>query len=138
MEYKSRDAEAVKCMECGGDITYGRADKKFCCEECKNRYHNRKTVADKVLKTRINGILMRNYRILDSLVRAGIDSVALMEILNMGFIPGFVTSCTKTRNRIEYGCYDIRYVMSQHKVFSISRIGNISLNLRTVVKTELI
>ena len=63
MKEEKKDAEVQpSCLECGDRIEYGRQDKKFCCEECKNRYHNRQARRSRVFRLRVMSALEKNYR----------------------------------------------------------------------------
>ena len=128
MEYEGKD-HPVRCLQCGDEITYGRAGKKFCCEECKNRYHNRQTNADRAFRTRVNGILERNHHILEGFLREGEEACDLMDALSLGFNPAFVTSFRKVRTRMSLTCYDIGYPRSDNRISGIHKIRNDSVNL---------
>ena len=54
------------CPECGDKII-GRADKKFCCDACRNSHNNALNKDSKNLVRNINNRLRKNYRILESL-----------------------------------------------------------------------
>lgn len=119
------------CLECGDKIKYGRTDKKFCCEDCRNRHHNRSASQGRVFRRKVLNILDRNYAILESLVRSGITSIDMTDILAMGFITSIMTSCRVSRRHVEYCCFDIKYVMTPAKMTSISKIQNVSVPLRS-------
>ena len=71
------------CLECGSQIRYGRTDKKFCCEECKIRHHNSRARAARYFKSKVIAIINRNYEILDALLKDGVDSADLMDLMTM-------------------------------------------------------
>ena len=65
MEYPMKTPRSTpRCLECGDKISYGRSDKKFCCEDCKNRHHNHKVRSSRSVKRRVVSALERNYDIL--------------------------------------------------------------------------
>lgn len=117
------------CLECGEQIRYGRTDKKFCCEECKIKHHNGSAKVSRALKRRIVSVLMRNYEILDALVRSGVSSAELTDVVVRGFVPDMVTAYRKVRSHDEFSCFDIKYYMSSSRIFNISKIRNVSLPL---------
>ncbi len=131
MDYEKKNERHISiCLECGDKIRYGRTDKKFCCEDCKNKHHNKLAKAGRVLKNKILGSINKNYEILDDLVRRGVDSIGLAEMMAIGFAPGIMTSYRKTGKHDEYTCYDIRYIMTKTRIYSISKIQNLYLPLR--------
>ena len=135
--YNSEKENGVsRCLQCGEEITYGREGKKFCSEECKNRFHNKQTNSSRAFRSRIHGALEKNYKALSAFITQGRDSVELLDAENIGFNPSFVTSFHKERSRIELGCYDIRYKMSENKIYAIHKIHNVSVNLHSEHKNR--
>jgi hypothetical protein len=135
VEYKKYIRKMSVCLECGGQIRYGRTDKKFCCEDCKTRHHNNHARAIRSFKTKVISIINRNYDILDALVREGADSVDLVDLITMGFVPGMATSYKRSGKHDVFTCYDIKYIMTGNRVYSIMKIHNLSVNLQ--VGTEM-
>jgi len=74
-------------------------------------------------------ILDRNYGILDSLLRGDVVSADLLDLQSMGFTPNVATSFKRRRGHNEYCCFDIKYIMSENRIFGISKIQNVSLPL---------
>ena len=130
MDYKKREKRMPVCLECGDKIMYGRIDKKFCCEECKVRYYNNLAKGSRAYRRKIMGRLARNYQILEQIIKAGEKSVELTDLVSAGFTPESVTGYHKNRFKSdEYWCFDIKYRMTDSRVYSISKIRNVSLNL---------
>ncbi len=123
------------CLECGDRIRYGRTDKKFCCNECKTRHYNRQAKESRSFRRKVLRQLDRNYGILESLLLSGVTAADMTDLMSMGFSPALVTSCKRTRTRIEYACYDIKYIMTPSRLSSISKIQNVSVPLQ--VGTEM-
>lgn len=119
-----------RCLECGDKIAYGRSDKKFCSEECKNHHHNHRFSTARSIRRRIMTALEKNYNILDKLVSSGVDAISLDDILSLGFNPRFLTSFVRCRRYCRYSCFDISYIVTTDRVFSISKIQNLSVNLQ--------
>lgn len=113
--------ETERCLECGRKLGQGRPDRKFCCTECKNRYHNRMQSRNRNIKAKTMNQIERNYEILDGLLRLGINSIGKEEALHMGFRSGFVTSFRKQRTRITSCCFDISYRDTEERIWSIRR-----------------
>ena len=133
MDYgKKRQRHLPRCLECGSNIGYGRKDKKFCCEDCKNKHHNSLAKMSRTTKRKILSVLEKNYNVLDLLVRDGVDAMWLPEAVALGFNPGYSTSYRKAGKRGYYHCFDISYVMTPNRLSSISKIQNLSLTLPPV------
>ena len=115
--------EGQQCLECGDPVLMedGRADRKFCCVECKNRYHYRNRRKLRILKGRIHGTLERNYEILDGLVKLGVSSVDRNEAALMGLDLTIMTSCYHVKGHLECACYDITYPLTDKKLSNISK-----------------
>ncbi len=130
MDYdKKYEKHRSLCLECGNVIRYGRTDKKFCCEECKTRHHNHIAKAGRSYRNKILATLNRNYEILEEVLKSGAESADLIGLMAMGFVPGVVTSYRKEGKHDVYTCFDIKYIMTRTRVYSIMKIQNLSLHL---------
>ena len=124
MGYKKYERHLPVCLECGDTIRYGRTDKKFCCDECRAKNFNEKAKRSRLFKRRIMNALSRNYEILDSLIKADVGSADMISLASMGFSPSIMTSFRKYGKHGECGCFDIRYIMTGTRIYSISKIQN--------------
>lgn len=122
MDYSDTTHGRTLCLECGDEIIYGRKGKKFCSEECKNAFHNRKHHYSRTVRLRILGILERNYAVLEKLLRLDIRSISLGDLAQMGYNKEFVTSYHKVGGHDEYRIFDIKYCCSSSRVFHIERV----------------
>lgn len=122
-----------RCLECGSEIVYGRKDKKFCCDECKNKHHNHTYRSIRQYKRMVAAILDRNYDILDRLVKSEISAVWTADAIALGFNPAYVTSYKRHKKRSICHCYDISYVATDNRMTSISKIQNLSLPLQVLL-----
>ena len=123
MEYPMKAPRSTpRCLECGDKISYGRSDKKFCCEDCKNRHHNHKVRSSRSVKRRVVSALERNYDILEGVVKSGENAVSLSEVMALGFNPAYATSFRKVGHRQVYECFDIIYIMTASRLCAISKI----------------
>jgi len=127
--YKISERSQV-CLECGSEIVYGRSDKKYCCDDCRIRSNNRLRFEHKSVRTSIVRVLDKNYRILDGLIKRGVDSVEIPELRMMGFNENCVTSWGKWRNHNLFMCYDIKYYLTPVRIYCISRVSPIDLKRR--------
>lgn len=95
---------------------------KFCCVRCKSRYHYVNVGHLKGVRLRTIGALDRNHEILASLLDKGVTSINNSDLAQMGYRFDCVTSYHKVRNHNEYRCYDIKYFMTESRIFELSRI----------------
>lgn len=110
------------CLECGREMEYGRPDRKFCSRSCKNKYHNHHYVGPRLMKIRIQHILEKNYRILNSFIEAGITTVPMPSLLVMGFNSMYSTSVIRSGSVQTYMCYDIQYRLSATRIFRMELV----------------
>lgn len=105
------------CAECG--VTFkGRADKKFCSDQCRTTYNNRlKSIENDYIKD-VNNILRRNRRILVELNTDGKKKVKLDKLASKGFDFNYYTSTYTTREGSKYFyCYDQGYLPIENDSF---------------------
>lgn len=122
MEYKDFVKETGKCLECGTEITYGRTDKKFCSDVCKNKYHNRRHGEYIRTHAKVINALDKNHEILKQMLQTGITSAKIGDMVQWGFNPEYVTNARKIRHKMEYRCFDIRYFQSENKIYKIEAV----------------
>ena len=135
MAYGTYVRRMPHCLECGDQIEYGRTDKKFCCEDCRMKYHYTASKTSKTYRRKILKTLSRNYLILESLVKSDTVSMDLADLVPMGFVPGVVTSYRRNGKHEVYYCFDIKYIMTATRIYSVGKIQNLSVILQ--VGTEL-
>ena len=109
------------CLECGAAIL-GRCDKKFCCDMCRNIYHNRLYREERRQITHINKRLAANRRILDNLYSAGVKKVSrtLLEDVKFDF-DCYTSSSTNHLGKTTYRCYEFKYSSDSHKNVKIEK-----------------
>ena len=102
-----------KCLQCGATIQ-GRADKKFCCDDCRTDYHNGlRRQREKGLRE-INGILSQNWKILSRQLREGHKKVSVSELASRDFNFDIYTTSRKVfPGRRIFGCYNLAYRISR-------------------------
>lgn len=99
-----------KCLECG-EVLMGRADKKFCNDQCRSAHYQRKNVVTEGLIRTTNNQLRKNYTILKALNKDGKTKVKQATLLKEGFIFGLITGIYTTReNKTYYFVYDQGYL----------------------------
>ena len=122
MAYGKTEKNARLCLECGDAIEYGRVSRKFCCDECRNRYHYKLGRNYRSSRMRVSRALERNHDVLDRLLEMSVVSISLEELSKLGFDPLYTTACQKAGPHMEYRCYDIKYYKSDRRIFCLERI----------------
>ena len=104
------------CPECGDKII-GRADKKFCSDQCRNSYNNRLNSDASNLVRNINNILRKNRRILQELNKqSGKTMVSRDILLSKGFNFTYHTHTYTTKKEVVYHfCYEQGYLFLEDK-----------------------
>lgn len=109
------------CMDCG-EMLNGRADKKFCSDQCRNSYNNRMNSDNNNFMRNVNNILRRNRRILAELTPEGQGKATLHKdkVSEMGFNFGYHTHVYTTRKgTIYYFCYEYGYLPHNNDFMTI-------------------
>ena len=107
--------EQRRCLSCGEPL-YGRADKKFCSDACRNSYHyeqkQKQNLSDIVRK--VNATLAHNYKILTLLNDRGKTFVTRKQLIAAGFDFKVFTGIYKTRTGSTYFLvYDQAYLRKE-------------------------
>ncbi len=110
------------CLECGATINYGRKDRHFCSDTCKNHYHNKSGKDHRNLRVKVKHALEKNYDILDNLVRLNIHSVDRADLRSLGYRDEYVTAYRKVGRRAELRCYDIKFSMTDNRISAIEKV----------------
>lgn len=110
----SKNAEKA-CLECGGKMT-GRADKKFCSDQCRVTYNN-KTNGDRTNYVRnVNHTLGKNRRILMELNPDGKRKIGRDKLTQKGFNFIYHTETYTTKEGAVYHyCYEQGYLVLDDK-----------------------
>ncbi|MFN8206441.1 MAG: hypothetical protein U0T82_03420 [Bacteroidales bacterium] len=72
------------CPDCNSPI-FGRRDRKFCSDACRTNYHNIRLREKMPLVRKVNTILLRNRKILESFLSHGKSTVSQSELLASGY-----------------------------------------------------
>ncbi len=89
------------CLDCGEPIQ-GRADKKFCNDQCRNNYNNRLNSDSSETVRHINSILKKNRRILMELIPEDKITVHKEKLSNLGFNFNYFTHLYVTQKGSTY------------------------------------
>lgn len=122
MDYSPENDDRPICLQCGHEIAYGRKDKRYCSEKCRNRYHNLKHHDIRSVKLRILGALDRNYSVLGKLLQLGIHTMPVSDLAQMGYNKEYVTSCHTVGGHVEFRCFDIKFRCSDNRIYQIERV----------------
>jgi len=107
---KKLPAMIKKCLICNVPI-YGRIDKRFCSDNCRNRYHNGLKSSESMYLRKINYILRRNRRILLESFQSGHEVVSIFHLSNKGFDYNYITNYqVNEKGYTTYFCYDLGYM----------------------------
>lgn len=117
--------ESRKCKECG-DKLLGRADQKFCSDQCRNAYNNKQNSDANNLVRNINNSLRRNRRILDNLCLGEKTKVTKEKLLQKGFTFTYFTHLYETKNGSVYHfCYEMGYlILGDEELLIVRRESN--------------
>lgn len=110
------------CLACDG-ILFGRPDKKFCSDRCRNNYNNRRNADETNLMRNVNNALRKNRRILLELNPEGTNKVSIRDLVDMRFDFDHFTSIYTSKYGKEYRyCYDQGYmILDESKVLLVVR-----------------
>lgn len=101
----------------------GRADKRFCSDQCRNTFNNRNN-ADATNHVRnINHVLKKNRRILMELNPGGKAKTHRNKLNEMGFNFNYFTNILKTqKGAVYYFCYEYGYLVLENDFFFLVKM----------------
>ncbi len=99
------------CLECS-TLLQGRADKKFCDDQCRSSHHHRLRASDDSFVHQINQILKKNRSILKATIPFGKAKVNRDALLIKGFNFNFSThTYLNKRGDTYFFCYEFGYLL---------------------------
>ncbi len=105
------------CLECA-TLLKGRADKKFCDDQCRSNYNHRLKVNDHGFVNLVNNILKKNREILKIKNPSTKIKVKRDTLLSKGFDFNFYTSTyTTKKGNIYFFCYEYGYITLENEEF---------------------
>ncbi|MEM9931639.1 MAG: DUF2116 family Zn-ribbon domain-containing protein [Bacteroidota bacterium] len=112
-------ATKKQCAVCGTPIT-GRADKRFCSDQCRSAHHNTQNSSTTKFVRNINGILRKNRRVLAELNPNGKARVHRDKLTEKGFRFSYYTNVYETKSGNTYHfCYDQGYIELDNDYFTL-------------------
>ncbi|MBI2257942.1 MAG: hypothetical protein HYU67_03480 [Flavobacteriia bacterium] len=104
-----KEEESRICLECSSKLR-GRKDQRFCSDFCRNAFNNRLNEDANKYVRRINSILRKNRRILESLNPTGKTTIDGLILAESGFNFHYYTNIYSTQKGTDYYfCYDYGY-----------------------------
>ena len=98
------------CLDCSNQLK-GRADKKFCDDQCRSNYNNRLKAEDSGVVKQITTILKKNRQILQKLIPENKATVKSAIVQQMGFNFTYHTHVYKTQKGNQYRfCFEYGYL----------------------------
>ncbi len=108
-----------ECLDCGS-VLRGRADKKFCDDQCRSSYNNHLKAGSASALRPVNAILRKNHAILTRLCTRNKVKLKKDELLRNGFDLTYHTHLYNTQNgNTYYFCYDYGYMRLDGEVFLV-------------------
>lgn len=99
------------CLDCQTEVR-GRADKKFCDDQCRNSYNNKLKSEDSEVVRKINQILAKNRRLLKAENPSGKMKVKKEKLAKKGFDFAYHTHHYHTQTgNIYVFCYEYGYLL---------------------------
>lgn len=105
------------CLDCGNQII-GRADKKFCDDQCRNNFNNKLRADESTPIKNINALLFKNRKILEKLNPEGKTKISKAKLEKAGFNFNYLTHIYDTQKGNTYKfCYDQGYLALENDWF---------------------
>lgn len=111
--------EKRTCLDCGETI-FGRADKKFCSDQCRNNYNNRQHADVTNFIRNVNRILKKNRLILLELSPTEKTTVHRDKLAARGFNFNYFTHRYVTQKGVTYYfVYEFGYLPLENNFYMI-------------------
>ena len=112
------------CNECGEAIK-GRADKKFCDDQCRSAYNNKANSDSTAEMRNVNNILRKNRRVMFELSNEeGKTRVTKTKLHEAGFNFKYHTHTYTTKASTVYKlCYDYGYLPIENDYYMVVKWG---------------
>lgn len=121
------------CLSCQRPLN-GRIDKKFCDDYCRSAFNNKKYIQEKGFIRRVNHLLLRNRRILETCLSDSGQPIRIFkqELSSKGFqFDYFTHSFISADGKQYFCCYDHAYSILSNDEFVVMRF--IKKNERTAI-----
>ena len=108
LDESSAGEQAPRCRVCGKPL-YGRPDKRFCSDRCRNIFNNSKYREQRRLLDSFNNALRANYFLLKQMFADGRRRCPKRALLSAGFSVDCFNSVIVTPFAKWYRCFDLCY-----------------------------
>jgi hypothetical protein len=114
-----------QCLDCAEPIK-GRADKKFCDDQCRSNYNNRLKSETSDFVKEVNTVLRRNRNVLQQLNPDGKTKISREKLLGKGFSFQYYTHTYQTqKGNTYYFCYEYGYLkLENDEILLVKRDEN--------------
>lgn len=118
------EVEEKICLECGEKIK-GRADKKFCDDQCRSAYNNKANSDSTAEMRNVNNILRKNRRVMFELSNEeGKTRISKTKLHEQGFNFKYHTHTYTTKAGTVYKlCYDYGYLPIENDYYMVVKWG---------------
>lgn len=108
------------CLHCSKELI-GRADKKFCDNQCRNDHNNEQNGVTNNYIRKVNRIIKNNRRILESLTPKDKSiKVKRKELSKLGFSFDYFTNTYTTKaEKTYFFCYEFGYLELDNDYFAL-------------------
>lgn len=112
-----------KCLQCYEQLR-GRADQKFCSDQCRSAYNNQHYFETNTVIKSVNRILKKNHTILTTFRAKGKTTASKSDLQKKGYRFDYFTHVSTSRNnKLNYFCYDQGYREQEHnKLVLVQRL----------------
>jgi len=107
------------CIQCGHSL-FGRRDKKFCNDFCRNTYNNNLNKEDVEVIRITNSKLKKNHKILKNLLDSANTTITKSELLLLGFDLNLLTNFEIVDGLVHRNVYDFKLVQNEDETFTIN------------------
>lgn len=110
------------CLTCGESLQ-GRADKKFCSDQCRSSFHNQTGPANRDYIRRVNYILKKNRRILTQLREQGLRQIPVETLRGKGYDFNYFTSLHSSAHGVNFFCYELGFIqdIAENRIILVTR-----------------
>jgi len=115
------------CLTCG-DSLRGRTDKKFCDDNCRSIFNNKRYIDEKGFVKKVNHLLLKNRRILASYVEGAKETEMVPKELlyHRGFhFTYFTHTAISKEGTTYYCCYDHAYHVVSEQELQICKLSKV-------------
>lgn len=110
-----------ECLDCSSPLR-GRADKKFCDDQCRSNYNNNLKAGCFAAIRPVNAILRKNHSILTKLCIGTKTKLKKDDLLRCGFDLTYHTHLYQTESGNTYFfCYEYGYLKLENEMFLVVR-----------------